>query len=142
MANLVANQKSLERIIETKFYDLDIKVTEMQTTVESLKKEVDEAKNASSDDEKHYGSVLPTTTQFRTQLRSAAVPDTTRAIVSAPAVTSSIPPSAAPVVATPPPVPQTSSEAFVDALISTLTSTHTRAASQRSSPSGATGDRV
>jgi hypothetical protein len=57
-----ANQKSLERIIEMKFYDLDIKVTEMQTTIESLKKEVDEAKNASSDDEQHQGSVLPTTT--------------------------------------------------------------------------------
>ena len=44
MANLAENHKSLERISETKFYDLDVKVTEMQTTIESLKKEVDEAK--------------------------------------------------------------------------------------------------
>jgi hypothetical protein len=142
LANLAVNQKSLETIIETKFYDLDVKVTEMQTTIESLKKEVDEGKNASSDDEQHHGTVLPTSTQFRTQLRSAVIPGTSRATVSAPAATPSIAPSAAPVVATPPPVPQTSSEAFADALISTPTSTHTGAASQRSSPSGAAGDRV
>ena len=30
------NQESLERIIETKFHDLDVKVTEIQTTVEKL----------------------------------------------------------------------------------------------------------
>ena len=30
------NQESLERIIETKFHDLDVKVTETQTTVEKL----------------------------------------------------------------------------------------------------------
>ena len=34
LATLTQNQKSLERIIETKFYDLDLKVTEMQTAVE------------------------------------------------------------------------------------------------------------
>ena len=36
LATLTQNQESLERIIETKFYDLDLKVTEIQTTVEEL----------------------------------------------------------------------------------------------------------
>lgn len=36
LATLTQNQESLERIIETKFYDLDQKVTEMQTVVEQL----------------------------------------------------------------------------------------------------------
>ena len=31
---LTQNQESLERIIETKFYDLDLKVTEMQIAIE------------------------------------------------------------------------------------------------------------
>src|SRR3989337_3052907 len=39
LATLTQNQESLERIIETKFYDLDLKVTEMQTTVEQLQEE-------------------------------------------------------------------------------------------------------
>ena len=36
LATLTQNQESLERIIETKFYDLDLKVTEIQTVVEEL----------------------------------------------------------------------------------------------------------
>ena len=36
LATLTQNQESLERIIETKFHDLDVKVTEIQTTVEKL----------------------------------------------------------------------------------------------------------
>ena len=36
LATLTKNQESLERIIETKFYDLDVKVTEIQTAVEQL----------------------------------------------------------------------------------------------------------
>ena len=34
LATLTQNQESLERIIETKFYDLDLKVTEIQTAFE------------------------------------------------------------------------------------------------------------
>lgn len=64
LANLADNHKSLKRIIETKFYDLDVKVTEMQTTIKSLKKEVDEAKAQSSDDDKKHGMGLPMSTQF------------------------------------------------------------------------------
>ena len=44
LATLTQNQESLERIIETKFYDLDLKVTEMQTTVEQLQEEAEERK--------------------------------------------------------------------------------------------------
>ena len=36
LATLTKNQESLERIIETKFYDLDVKVTGIQTAVEQL----------------------------------------------------------------------------------------------------------
>ena len=44
LATLTQNQESLERIIEQKFYDLDLKVTEMQTTVEQLQEEANEKK--------------------------------------------------------------------------------------------------
>jgi hypothetical protein len=57
----VKNQESLERIVETKFHDLDVKVTELTTIVNSRKKSVDEAKQHSSDDEVE-GTGLPTTT--------------------------------------------------------------------------------
>ena len=36
IATLNQNQASLERIMEQRFYDLDIKVTEIQTAVEQL----------------------------------------------------------------------------------------------------------
>ena len=36
LATLTQNQESLERIIEQKFYDLDVKVTEIQSVVEQL----------------------------------------------------------------------------------------------------------
>nr|XP_040246027.1 transcriptional regulator ATRX homolog [Aegilops tauschii subsp. strangulata] len=44
LATLTQNQESLERIIETKFYDLDLKVTEMRTVVEQLQEEAEERK--------------------------------------------------------------------------------------------------
>ena len=37
MTNLTRNQERFERIVETKFYDLDVKITEIQTVVENLK---------------------------------------------------------------------------------------------------------
>ena len=100
LATLTQNQESLERIIETKFYDLDLKVTEIQTPVEHLQEEAEERKGKS------------TTEAFqrvpRAQ-RSAAVAVTdTRATTSAPAATASV----APPVATPP-APQTSLDAFI-----------------------------
>ena len=42
LATLTQNQESLERIVETKFYDLDQKVTEIQTAVEQLQEEAEE----------------------------------------------------------------------------------------------------
>ena len=96
LATLTQNQESLERIIETKFYDLDLKVTEIQTTVEQLQEEAEDRR----------GRV--TTAAFhrvpRAQ-RSAAEPVVTdsRATASAPAATATVAPS----VATPP-APQTS----------------------------------
>ena len=44
LATLTQNQESLERVIETKFYDLDLKVTEMQTKIEQLQEEAEESK--------------------------------------------------------------------------------------------------
>jgi hypothetical protein len=118
LTTLTQNQESLERIIETKFYDLDLKVTEIQTAVEQLQEEAEERRGRSTTDA--YQRVP------RAQ-RSAAVPVTdTRATTSAPAATALV----APTVATPP-VPQTSAEVFADAVLSTP-----------SSHSGAPGDRA
>ena len=44
LPTLTQNQESLERIIGTKFYDLDLKVTETQTAVEQLQEEAEEKK--------------------------------------------------------------------------------------------------
>jgi hypothetical protein len=46
LANLTQTQASFERIIETKFHDLDVKVTQIQTTVEQLQGDVDAVKTA------------------------------------------------------------------------------------------------
>ena len=40
LATLTQNQESLERIMEQKFYDLDVKVIEIQSVVEKLQDEV------------------------------------------------------------------------------------------------------
>jgi hypothetical protein len=142
LADLAANQKSLEKIVETKFDDLDIKVPEIQTIVETLKSQVDEVrKGTSSDDEEHQGTGLPSTTQFQRMPRSTVMPVASRATVSAPAAPSIVPPSVPPVST--PPAPQTLAEIFANALLSTpTTSTHTGAASQWTSSPGATGDQA
>ena len=106
LATPTQNQESLERIIETKFYDLDLKVTEMQTAVEQLQEEAEERKGQATTDAFQR---VP-----RGQ-RSAAVPMAdTRATSSAPAATVSVPPP----VATPP-APSTSTDAFVLGVLST-----------------------
>ena len=68
---------------------LDVKVTEIQPTVEKLKADVYYAKRSSSDDN---GDTLPTTTRFQTMPRSVAVVATsdTRAIVSSPSAAPSV----------------------------------------------------
>ena len=106
LATLTKNQESLERIIETKFYDLDLKVTEIQTAVEQLQEEAEEKKVKSTTD--------PSARVHRGQ-RSATVPvPETRATSSAPA-TASVHPAPAPS----PPPPATSTEVFVQGAIST-----------------------
>ena len=50
LATLTQNQESLERIVETKFYDLDLKVTEIQTAVEQLQEEAEERRGKATTD--------------------------------------------------------------------------------------------
>ena len=106
LATLTQNQESLQRIMERKFYDLDVKVTEFQTVVEQLQDEVQEKKGKSTTD---AFARVP-----RGQ-RSAAVQVTdTKATSSAPS-TASVSQAPAPT----PPAPSTSTEAFVQGAIST-----------------------
>ena len=100
LATLTQNQESLERIVEQKFYDLDVKVTEIQLVVEQLQDDMQERKGRTTTD---AFARVP-----RAQ-RSTAVPVTdTRATSSAPA-TASVPPALAPT----PAAPSTSTEAFI-----------------------------
>ena len=110
-------QESLERIIETKFHDLDNKVTEIATDLGKLKEDFDARTHSDSDEQ--------TTTQYQAQPRAAQP----TAIASVPLPVST------------PLVQQTSSEAFADALISTP-STHIGAASQKTSSSPGAMDRA
>ena len=47
---LMPSQESLERVIQTKFYDLDLKVTEIQTAVEKLQEEAEEKRGKATTD--------------------------------------------------------------------------------------------
>src|SRR3954468_14021973 len=106
LATLTQNQASLERIVEQKFYDLDIKVTEIQTAVEQLQVDMQERKGKTTTD---AFARVP-----RAQRSSAMpVPDT-RATASAPATAPAQPAPAS----TSAPAP-TTSEAFVLGVIRT-----------------------
>ena len=50
LATLTQNQESLERIMEQKFYDLDVKVTEIQSVVEQLQDDMQERKGKTTTD--------------------------------------------------------------------------------------------
>ena len=92
--------------MEQKFYDLDVKVTEIQSVVEQLQEEVEEKKGKST---------TATFARVPRAHRSADVPVTdTRATSSAPA-TASVPPAPA----STPPAPTSSTDAFVLGVIST-----------------------
>ncbi|KAE8771862.1 hypothetical protein D1007_56215 [Hordeum vulgare] len=69
-------QKILERVVETKFHDMDVKVTELTTIDKQLQHEVDSVDISRSDDEDDDEEESPplTTTRFRTQPRSVVVP--------------------------------------------------------------------
>ena len=109
LATLTQNQESLERIMELKFHDLDVKVIEIQSVVEQLQDDMQERKGK-------------TTTNVFARVprapRSVAVPVTdTRATTSAPATAPTVPVQPAP--APTPPAPSTSTEAFVQGAIRT-----------------------
>ena len=106
LATPTQNQESLERIIERKFYDLDVKVTEIQLVVEQLQEEVEEKKGKATTD---------AFTRVPKGQRSDAVPVVdNRATTYAPATTTTVPPPAPT-----PAAPATSTEAFVLGVIST-----------------------
>ena len=108
LATLTQNQESLERIVEQKFYDLDVKVTEIQTAVEQLQEEAEERIGKATSDAFQRVPRGP---------RSTVVPvSDARASVSAPTTTAPVPP---PAPTPPPPAPTTSSEAFVLGVLST-----------------------
>ncbi|KAE8773076.1 hypothetical protein D1007_54831 [Hordeum vulgare] len=66
--DILLNQKSPERIVETKLHDLDIKETELTTTVNQLKREVDVVPTPSSNSDDDDGPSLQTSTHFRTHV--------------------------------------------------------------------------
>ena len=102
MATLTQNQESLERIMELKFHDLNVKVTEIQSVVEQLQDDMQERKGKTTTD---AFARVP-----RAQ-RLAAVPVTdNRATSSAPATAPTAPVQLA---------PSTSTEAVVQGAIST-----------------------
>jgi hypothetical protein len=123
LANLTKNQEILERIVETKIHDLDVKITEVQTIMEKLRDDINAARVAAEDN----GDDIPMTDRFQRvprASRSTVVPVADmRATHSAPSAASTVP---SPV--SKPPAQQTSTEDFADALLS-MSSTHTRVAS-------------
>ncbi|KAE8782115.1 hypothetical protein D1007_44495 [Hordeum vulgare] len=62
VSEILLNQKSLERIVETKINDMDVKVAELTTTVHQLQHEVDSVKIARTSNDDDDDSPLPTTT--------------------------------------------------------------------------------
>ena len=115
--NLTKNQKSLERIVEDKMYNLDVKVTEIQTIVEKLRDD------AEGKDDRATTDIFQTVP--RAQRSATEIVADTRPTHSAPAATATVPPPVSN-----PPAQQTSAEAFANALLSML-SMHTRATSQK-----------
>ena len=105
LATLTQNQERLERIVETKFYDLDLKGIEIQTAVEQLQEEAEERRGRATTDAFQR---VP-----RSQ-RSGTVPvSDTRATSSAPAIASVPPPAPTP------PAPTSFTDAFVLGVLST-----------------------
>ena len=108
LATLTQNQEILERIMEQKFYDRYVKVTEIQSVVEQLQEEVEEKKGKSTT---NVFARVP-----RAQ-RSAIVPvPDTRATSSAPATAPSSPVQPASAST---PASSTSTEAFILGVIRT-----------------------
>ncbi|KAE8810854.1 hypothetical protein D1007_12350 [Hordeum vulgare] len=76
----VQNQKSLERVVETKLHDMNVKVMKLNTIVKHLQHEVDSVQVPRSDDDDddigddEEDSPPRTTIQFSTKPISAYVP--------------------------------------------------------------------
>ena len=101
LATLTQNQQSLERIMEQKFYDLDVKVTEIQCAVEQLQDDMQERRGKTTTDAFARVPRGP---------RSSVVPVADpRATTSGPAI-ASVPPAPASTLAS---TPTTSTEGFV-----------------------------
>ncbi|KAE8818237.1 hypothetical protein D1007_04115 [Hordeum vulgare] len=67
------NQKSLEKVVERKFHNMDVEITELTTIVRQLQHEVDsveipcsEDEYEDEDDDDEDESPPPTTTQYNT----------------------------------------------------------------------------
>ncbi|KAE8816548.1 nucleolysin tiar [Hordeum vulgare] len=68
---IMQNQKSIERVVETKFHNMDVKVTELTTIVRQLQHEVDsldipcrgDEDEYEDDDDDEHESPPPTTTR-------------------------------------------------------------------------------
>ena len=103
LATLTQNQESLERIMEQRFYDLDVKVTEIQSVVEQLQEDMPEGRGKTTTD---AFARVP-----RAQRSAVVLVTDTRATSSAPATTPTAPGQQAP--APTPPAPSTSTEAFI-----------------------------
>ncbi|KAE8816256.1 hypothetical protein D1007_06105 [Hordeum vulgare] len=77
---IMQNQKSPERVVETKFHNMDVKVTELTTIVTQLQHEdhsmeIPHSEDEDEEDDYHEDESLPpTTTRFSTRPRSAIVP--------------------------------------------------------------------
>ena len=107
IATLTQNQASLERIMEQRFYDLDIKVTEIQTAVEQLQEDMNERRGRTTTD---------AFARVPRGLRSSALPIADpRATTPAPATASAPAPTSAPTPAS----TSASTEAFVLGVIRT-----------------------
>ncbi|KAE8809429.1 hypothetical protein D1007_13948 [Hordeum vulgare] len=80
---IMQNQKSLERVVETKFHNMDVKVSELTTIVRQLQHEVDSmeiprSEDEDEDDDDEDESPPPTTTHYITRPSLAS-----RALMSA-----------------------------------------------------------
>ncbi|KAE8806276.1 hypothetical protein D1007_17515 [Hordeum vulgare] len=77
--DILQSQKSLERVVETKFRDTDVKVSEFTTIVKQVQHEVESVEIPHSDeeeedDDEEEESPPPTTTKFSNRPRLAVVP--------------------------------------------------------------------
>ena len=108
LATLTQNRESLERIMEQKFYDVDVKVTEIQSVVEQLQEDLQEKQGKTTT---NVPARVP-----RAQRSVAVLVTDTRATTSTPATAPSVPVQPAPAST---PAPSTSTEAFVQGAIRT-----------------------